>query len=206
MKRVFTGGMFFTLSLLIIGALSAGAAGTPSALPGDADQDGAISCNEAKQRATDRHNSMDANQDGSITMGEFEAGTTKNFEAMDSDKNGMVDVKEYVVFWCGAPPKEAKTSKKSTHGGKHSLHKKMDSNRNGKVTGDECLAFWTVRFAEIDGNKDASIAKDEFGNKVVEWYSETDVNKDGSLTLTENTDYWVGTCQAEKMKKALSAH
>jgi hypothetical protein len=196
--------MFFTLSLLIIGALSAGAAGTPSALPGDTDQDGAISCAEAKQTATDRHNRMDANNDGSITMGEFEAGTAKNFEAVDTDKSGMVNVKEYVVFWCGAPPKEAKTSKKSTHGGKHSLHKKMDSNRNRKVTGDECAVYWTAFFSDVDENKDGSITKDEFGKKMVERYSEMDVNKDGSVTLTEYADFWVGTCQAGKMKKALS--
>ena len=39
MKRVFTGGIYFTLSLLLIGALSAGAAGTLSVLPGNMNQE-----------------------------------------------------------------------------------------------------------------------------------------------------------------------
>jgi len=80
----------------------------------------------------------------------------------------------------------------------------MDANKDGKVTSDECVVFWTVRFADIDGNNDGSITKDEFDTKVVEWYSIIDVNKDGSVTTVEFTDRWVGTCQAEKLKKSLS--
>lgn len=205
MRRPITTGIFLTLSLLLAGALSAVAAGTPSALPGDTNRDGAISCGELKQQAAERHDRMDANKDKSLTMGEFEAGITKNIEAMDTDKNGMVDVQEYVVYWCGAPSKDVKTPKKARHGSKQSLHRKMDANGNGKVTGDECTAFWTVMFTDVDANKDGLITRDEYGNKAVEWYSEFDVNKDGSVTITEYADYWVGTCKAEKMKKALGA-
>jgi Ca2+-binding EF-hand superfamily protein len=205
MRRPITTGIFLTLSLLLVGALSAGAAGTPAAQPGDTNQDGAISCGELKQQAAERHDRMDANKDKSLTMGEFEAGVAKNSETMDTDKNGMVDVQEYVTYWCGAPPKDAKTPKKASHRGKKPLFRKMDTNRNGKVTGDECVAFWTIQFSDIDANKDGSVTKDEYGNKAVEWYSEFDVNKDGSVTVTEYTDYWVGACKAEKMKKALGA-
>lgn len=203
MKRVLTGGICFAFSLLFLGVLVAGAAGAASAQPGDADQDGALSCTEAKQVTTDRFGKMDANQDQSMTMDEFEAGTAKNLEAMDADKSGMVDVKEYVTFWCGAPAKDAKAAKKTAHKGKKSLHAKMDANRNGKVTGDECVAFWSIRFSDVDASKDGLIATDEFGNKVVEWYAIADVDKDGSVTVTEYADYWVGKCQAEKMQKAL---
>jgi Ca2+-binding EF-hand superfamily protein len=201
MKKVFTGVLFSTLSLLLVGTMTAGAAGT---LPGDTNLDGAVSCSEATQRATAHFNRMDADNDSFMTMAEFEAGTTKNFEAMDSDKSGMVDVQEYLVTWCGAPAKDAKPAKKATKGNKHSLHKNMDANKNGKVTSEECVAFWTVRFADIDGNNDNTISKDEFDKNVVEWYSIVDVNKDGSVTTVEFTDRWVGACQAEKLKKSLS--
>ncbi|MFH1029149.1 MAG: hypothetical protein V1791_14190 [Pseudomonadota bacterium] len=201
MKRVFIGIMFSTLSLLVAGTLIAGAA----TLPADTDQDSSVSCSEATQQTADRFGKMDANKDKQITMAEFEAGTTKNFEAMDADKNGMVNVQEYVVTRCGAPPKDAKPSKKAAQGDKKSLHKMMDSNRDTKVSVDECVTFWTVRFAENDANKDGAISKAEFDKKVVEWYSIIDVNKDGSVTTVEFTDRWVGTCQAEKMKKSLSS-
>jgi Ca2+-binding EF-hand superfamily protein len=197
MKRVFTGITFLSLSLLLVGILSAFAAGTPSTLPGDTNQDGAISCGEATQRATAHFDRVDADDDSLMTMAEFETGTSKNFEAMDTDKSGMVEAQEYLVTWCGAPSTDAKPAKKATKGNKHSLHKNMDSNKNGKVTSDECVAFWTVRFADIDGNKDGSITKAEFDTKVVEWYSIIDVNKDGSVTTVEFTDRWVGPCQAE---------
>jgi hypothetical protein len=66
------------------------------------------------------------------------------------------------------------------------------------------VAFWAVRFADIDGNKDGSISKNEFDKKVVEWYSIAGVDKDDSVNTTEFTNRWVGTCQAEKLKKSLS--
>lgn len=201
MKEVFAGVIFSTVSLLLVAALSAGAAGTPSTLPGDTNRDGAISCSEATQSTAVRFGKMDTNNDKQISMSEFEAGTSKNFEAMDTDKNGMVTVQEYVVTWCGALPKDTKTNKKANFGEKRPLHKMMDSNRNGEVTVDECVAFWTARFADIDGNKDGSISKDEFDKKVVEWYSISDVDKDGSVTTVEFANRWVGTCQAEKLKK-----
>jgi Ca2+-binding EF-hand superfamily protein len=204
MKRVFAGIMFFTLSLLVASTLIAGAASTPATLPGDTDQDGSISCSEATQQTADLFGKMDANSDKQITMGEFEAGTTKNFEAMDADKNGMVNVQEYLVTWCGAPAKDAKSSIKTSQGKAKSIHKNMDTNKNGKVTVNECVTFWTVRFADNDANKDGSITKDEFDKKVVEWFSISDVNKDGSVTTVEFTDRWVGMCQAEKLKKSLS--
>jgi len=200
MKKVFTGVLFSTLSLLLVGVMTAGAAGT---LPGDTNQDGAVSCSEATQRTTAHFDRMDADDDSSMTMAEFEAGTTKNFEAMDSDKSGMVDVQEYLVTWCGAPAKDIKPAKKAAKGNKHSLHKNMDANKNGKVTSEECVAFWTVKFAENDGDKNGSLTKEEFDTKVVEWYSIADVNKDGSVTTVEFTDRWVGACQAEKLKKSL---
>jgi Ca2+-binding EF-hand superfamily protein len=109
----------------------------------------------------------------------------------------MVDVQEFVVTWCGTPPKDTKPSKKVTPASKHSLHKTMDSNKNKKVTADECIVFWSVRFAENDGNKDGAITKAEFDTKVVEWFSITDVDKDGSVTTLEYMDRWVGPCQAE---------
>jgi len=201
MKKVFTGVLFTTLSLLLVGVMTAGAAST---LPGDTNQDGAVTCSEATQRATAHFDRMDADDDSFMTMAEFEAGTAKNFEVMDSDKSGMVDVQEYLVTWCGTPSKDVKPAKKAIKGNKHSLHKNMDANKNGKVTSEECVAFWTVRFADFDGNNDGSITKDEFDTKVVEWYSIMDVNKDGSVTTVEFTDRWVGACQAEKMKKSLS--
>lgn len=201
MKKVFTGVLFSTLSLLLVGAMTAGAAGT---LPGDTNQDGSVSCSEATERTTAHFERMDANDDSLMTMAEFEAGTTKNFEAMDSDKSGMVDVQEYLVTWCGAPTKEVKPAKKATKANKHSLHKNMDANKNGKVTSEECVAFWTVRFADIDDNKDDTITKTEFDTKVVEWFSISDVDKDGSVTTVEFTDRWVGKCQAEQLKKAMS--
>jgi len=74
------------------------------------------------------------------------------------------------------------------------------------VSVGECVTFRTVRFAENDTNKDGAITKAEFDKKVVEWYSIISVNKDGSVTTVEFTDRWVGTCQAEKMKKALSSN
>jgi Ca2+-binding EF-hand superfamily protein len=205
MKRVFTGITFFTLSLLVAGTLIAGAASTPATLPGDTDQDGSVSCSEATQKSAGQFGKMDTNNDKQIAMAEFEAGTTKNFKAMDADNNGMVNVQEYVVTWCGAPPKDGKPSKKTAQGDKKSLHKMMDVNKNTKVSVDECVTFWTVRFADNDENKDGAISKAEFDKKVVEWFSIVDVNKDGSVTITEFTDRWVGTCQAEKMKKALSS-
>ncbi|MDD2338349.1 MAG: hypothetical protein PHD01_17465 [Geobacteraceae bacterium] len=205
MKRVFTGVMFSTLSLLLVSAMSAGAASSPSTLPGDTNQDGAVSCSEAKQQTVARFDKMDANKDKKISMTEFQAGTSKNFAAMDTDKNGMVNVQEYVVTWCGAPPKEAKPSKKAAQGDKKSLHTMMDSNRDKKVSVDECVTFWTVRFADNDANKDGALSKAEFDKKVVEWYSIIDVNKDGSVTTAEFTDRWVGICQAKKLKKALSS-
>jgi Ca2+-binding EF-hand superfamily protein len=195
--------MLFMLSLLISGTMGSAAAGAPSGpLPGDADRDGAVSCSEAKQTTMDRFARLDINRDDSLFLEEFKEGTAKNFDAMDTDKNGMVDAKEYVIYWCAAPPKQLK-SKKMSHKKKQSLHKNMDFNRNGRVSADECVVFWTVRFSEIDENNDGFITRDEFGNKVVEWYSEMDVNKDGSVTITEYTDYWIGKCEAEKMKKAL---
>ncbi len=197
--------MFTTLSLLLIGALSAGAAGTPSSLPGDSNQDGTISCSEATQQTADRFGKIDTNSDNQITMDEFEAGTTKSFEARDADKNGMVNIQEYLVTRCGAPSKDAKSSKKATQEIKRSLFKSMDSNKSGKVSSDECVTFWTARFVDNDANKDGQITKDEYDKKVVEWFSIIDVNKDGSVTTTEFTDRWVGTCQAEKMMKTLSS-
>lgn len=202
MKRVATGAMFFTLCLLLAGTLSAAAAGN---LPGDANQDGSISCSEATQHATEHFDRMDADDDSRMTMAEFEAGTAKNFEAMDADKSGMVDVQEYLVTWCGAPGNDAKPVKKAAKGNKNSLRKNMDANKNGKVTKEECVAFWTVRFADIDGNKDDSITMNEFDTKVVEWFSISDVNKDGSVTTVEFTDRWVGKCQAEQLKKAMNS-
>ncbi|MDD2319962.1 MAG: hypothetical protein PHO83_07930 [Geobacteraceae bacterium] len=205
MKTVFIGRIFLALALLLLGALSAAAAGTPAALPGDADQDGAISCSEAAQQSAARFDRMDTNKDLVMTITEFEAGTSVNFEAMDADKNSMVDMQEYIITWCGAPPKETKPSQKATRSDNKPLHKSMDSNKNQKVTSDECVAFWTVRFAAIDENKDGSITKDEFGKKVIEWYSITDVNKDGSVTTVEYTDRWVGKCQADQIKKSMSS-
>lgn len=203
MKRVFTGATFATLSLLLIGTLSFSAAGTPSTMPGDSNQDGAFSCSEAKQQTADRFDRMDTNKDKQITMAEFESGTTKNFEVMDTDKNGNIEIQEYLVAWCGIPPKATKPSKKAAKGNTRSLHKSMDVNKDGKVSSDECIVFWTIRFSDNDGNKDGAISKDEFDKKVVEWYSISDVNKDGSITITEFTNRWVGRCQAEQIKKSL---
>jgi Ca2+-binding EF-hand superfamily protein len=98
---------------------------------------------------------------------------------------------------------DTKPTKKANLGDKQPLHKMMDANRNGKVTVDECVAFWTARFSDIDRNKDGSISKDEFDKEVVEWYSISVVDKDGSVTTAEFTNRWVGSCQAEKLKKSL---
>lgn len=205
MKRVFCGVTLFTLTLLLASAISAGAAGTPSTLPGDTNQDGSLSCSEATEKSAELFGKMDANSNKQITMGEFEAGTSKNFEAMDADKNGMVNVQEYLVSWCGATPKDAKSSQKTSQRKAKSLHKNMDTNKDGKVSVDECVTFWTIRFADNDANKDGSLSKGEFDKKVVEWFSISDVNKDGSVTTVEFTDRWVGTCQTEKAIKPLSS-
>jgi len=193
-----------TLFFLFIGVLDAGAADSKAAPSGDSNGYKAVTCSEAQQKSTDRFGRYDGNKDTSMTMSEFDAGIRNNFDSMDTDKNGMVDVKEYVTYWCAAPPKDGKAPAKASKNTKKSMYRQMDANADGKVTYDECVVFWTIRFSDIDKNKDGSMNRDEFGNKAVEWYSEMDVNKDGSVTITEYTNYWVDKCQAKKMKKAVS--
>jgi Ca2+-binding EF-hand superfamily protein len=200
MKKVFTRSLLLSFCLLLAGAAAALAVDTPPAMQGDAGKDGALTCSEAKTYASDRFTAMDTNKDKTLNMDEMEEGMTSIFKEMDTDKNGMVNVEEYVTYWCGAAPK---TKKASAKGNKQPQFKKMDRNNDGKIDVVECTAVWTVRFADADANKDGKLTKQEYVQSLILWFADTDANRDSSITVTEWTNYWIGKCQAEKMKKAL---
>jgi hypothetical protein len=67
----------------------------------------------------------------------------------------------------------------------------------------ECAAIWTIRFNDADDNKDGKLTRQEYTQSMIMWFGDMDVNKDSSVSVTEWTNYWVGKCQAEKMKKTL---
>lgn len=198
MEKVISRGLLFSLCLLM--ATSAGAlAGT---IQGDANQDGKLSCGEAKTQASDRFASMDTGKNKSLDMDEVEKGMTGIHKKMDTDGDRMVNVEEYLTYWCGAAP--AETSKKaSAKGNTQPQFAKMDTNKDGSVSPAECMALWTIRFHDADDNKDGKLTGKEYTQSLIMWFGDMDANKNSSVTVTEWTSYWVGKCQAEKMKKSL---
>ena len=58
------------------------------------------------------------------------------------------------------------------------------------------------RLQAADKDKDGKLSKQEYVQSLILWFADTDANLDSSITVTEWTNYWIGKCQAEKMKKA----
>jgi hypothetical protein len=198
MEKVFSRGLFFSLCLLL--ATSAGVfAGT---MQGDANTDGKLTCGEAKAQASARFASMDTGKNKALSMDEMEQGMTGIHKQMDTNRDGMVNVEEYVTYWCGAAPAEG-VKKASAKGSTQPQFSKMDANKNGTVEPAECAAIWTIRFNDADDNKDGKLTRQEYTQSMIMWFGDMDVNKDSSVSVTEWTNYWVGKCQAEKMKKTL---
>jgi len=198
MEKVFSRGLFFSLCLLL--ATASGAfAGT---MQGDANTDGKLTCGEAKSQASARFTSMDSGKNKALSMDEMEAGMTGIHKQMDNDRDGMVNVEEYVTYWCGAAPSDS-SKKASAKGNPQPQFTKMDANKDGSVSPVECMALWTIRFNNVDDNKDGKLTGKEYTQSLIMWYGDMDANKDSSVTVTEWTSYWVGKCQAEKMKKTL---
>jgi hypothetical protein len=198
MEQVFSRGLLFSFCLLL--ATSAGAfAGT---MQGDANTDGKLTCGEAQAQASARFTSMDSEKNKALSMDEMETGMTHIHKDMDADRDGMVNVEEYVTYWCGAAP-TAKDKKASTKGSKQPQFAKTDTNKDGSISPAECTALWTIRFNDADDNNDGKLTGQEYTQSLIMWFGDMDVNKDSSVTVTEWTSYWVGKCQAEKMKKAL---
>lgn len=198
MQKVFSRGLLLTLCLLLATSTVA-LAGT---MQGDANMDGKLTCGEAKAQVSDRFTSMDANKDKALSMDEMETGMTGIHKEMDTNRDGMVYVEEYVTYWCGALP-AAKARKTSAKGGKHPQFNRMDSNKDGSVSQGECAAVWTLRFTDADGNKDGKLTKTEYAQSLIFMFADTDSSLDSSVSVSEWTSYWVGKCQAEKLKKAL---
>jgi Ca2+-binding EF-hand superfamily protein len=201
MKKVCVRSLLFSFCLLLAGAAGALATDTPPAMQGDANKDGFMTCSEAKAFASERFTKMDANKNKSLSMNEMEEAMTSTHKEMDTDKDGLVNVEEMVTYWCGAAPKGKKAA---ARGNKQPQFRKMDKNNDGKLSVDECVAVWTVRFADADANKDGKVTKQEYVQSLIYWFADTDANRDSAITVSEWTNYWVGKCQAEKMKKSLS--
>lgn len=198
MEKVFSRGLFFSLCLLL--ATSTGAfAGT---MQGDANEDGKLTCGEAKAQASNRFAAMDTGKNKSLNMDEMEKGMTGIHKEMDTDGDRSVNVEEYLTYWCGAAPADS-AKKASAKCGKQPQFKTMDANKDGSVAPVECAALWTIRFNDADDNKDGKLTGHEYTQSLIMWFGDMDVNKNSSVTVTEWTSYWVGKCQAEKMKKAL---
>lgn len=196
MERVFSRGLLFSLCLLL--ATSAGAlAGT---MQGDANNDGKLTCGEAKALSSDRFSKMDTGRNKALSMDEMEAGMTGIHKAMDADGDKLVNVEEYLTYWCGAAPE---TTVKTGKGNAKPQFKKMDTNNDGSISPAECVALWTVRFNDADSDNDGKLTPKEYTQSLIMWFGDMDVSKDSSVTVSEWNSYWVGKCEAEKMKKAL---
>jgi Ca2+-binding EF-hand superfamily protein len=200
MERVFSRGLLFSLCLLL--AASTGA--LAGSIQGDANRDGRLTCSEATAQSSERFGKMDTGKNKALSMDEMESGMTGIHKEMDTDRDGLVNVEEYLTYWCGAAPEAAATTGKATaKGSAKPLFKKMDANKDGSVSPAECVALWTVRFNDADSDKDGKLTAREYTQGLIMWFGDMDVNKDSSVTVTEWTSYWVGKCDAEKMKKAL---
>jgi Ca2+-binding EF-hand superfamily protein len=190
--------------LVLAGSLGA-FAGSFSTMQGDCNVDGKLTCGEAKTQALERFTAMDTNKDKQLSMNELEDEMSKIFNDADTNKDGIVTVEEYVTYWCGTASK-GKAAKASAKGGKKSQFQKMDANGDGNVTADECVAYWTIRFNDVDDNKDGKLTKHEYTQSLIMLFGDMDMDKDSTVTVTEYTKYWIGACQAEKMKKKLKGN
>lgn len=199
MKKVLTRSLFVSFCLILAGAAAALATDTPTAMQGDTNKDGAVTCVEAKALAAERFALIDTNKDGSVSMDEMEARLTTSFKEMDTDKNSVVVVDEFVTYWCGAAPKAKKASAK---GNRQPQFRKMDLNNDGKISTEECVVVWTVRFTDADANRDGKVTKQEYVQSLIYWFADTDANHDSLTTVSEWTNYWIGKCAPEKTKKS----
>ncbi len=200
MNKIFSLCLSFSLCLLLAGALDAGAAETAACMQGDADNDGSLTCSEAKNLASERFTAMDTSKNNALSMDEMETGMTAIHKVMDSNGDRLVNVQEYVTYWCGAAPKNGG---RSARGNKQPQFSKMDRNRDGKISTEECVALWTVRFRDADDNRDGKLTSREYVQSVIIWFADMDPNRDSAVTMSEWKSYWIGKCQAEKTRKSL---
>jgi Ca2+-binding EF-hand superfamily protein len=199
MNKIFSLCLSLSLCLLLAGALDARVTEAVPCMQGDADNDGSITCSEAKNFASERFEAMDTGKNNTLSMDEMETGMDAIHKVMDSNGDRLVNVQEYVTYWCGTAPKNGKTS---ARGNKQPQFSKMDRNRDGKISTDECVALWTVRFRDADENRDGKLSSREYVQSVIIWFADMDPNRDSVVTLSEWRNYWIGKCQAEKIKKA----
>lgn len=198
MNKILSLCLSFTFCLLLAGAIDARAAETAGCMQGDTNNDGSITCSEAKNLASERFTAMDSNNNGRLSMDEMETGMTGIHKAMDGNGDRLVNVQEYVTYWCGAAPKNGK---KPGRGNKQPQFSKMDTNRDGTVSTGECVALWTVRFRDADDNRDDKLSAKEYVQSIIIWFADMDPNRDSAVTMSEWKSYWIGKCRAEKIKK-----
>lgn len=199
MKKLISFSLSFSFCLLLAGAISAGAAECAAGMQGDSDNDGALTCSEAKNLADGRFSAMDANRDNRLDMDEMEAGMSGIHKAMDTNGDGVVDIREYLGYWCGAAPANLKTP---ARGGKQPQFGKMDTNRDGTVSTGECQALWAVRFRDADENRDGKLTSREYVQSIILWFADMDPNRDSLVTKSEWNKYWIGACQTGKNRKS----
>jgi hypothetical protein len=101
MKKLISLGLSMSLCLLLAGVLNAATA----CMQGDTNNDGSLSCSEAKSLASGRFTAMDTNRDNRLSMDEMETGMTGIHKSMETIGDGKVKVQSYVNYWCGAAPK-----------------------------------------------------------------------------------------------------
>lgn len=200
MQKVLSRGLLFSLCLL----LSTTAGALAGSMHGDANDDGRLTCGEAKAQASERFKKMDTDKNKALSMDEMESGMTGIHKAMDADGDKLVNVEEYLTYWCGgAPATPAPAKKPAAKGSARPQFNKTDTNRDGVVSQAECVALWTIRFNDADADKDGKLTSKEYTQSLIMWFGDMDSSKDSSVTTTEWTSYWVGKCEAEKMKKTL---
>jgi hypothetical protein len=195
MKKLITFSLSFAICLFLSGALTAAAVETATCMQGDSDNNGVLTCSEAKNLAAERFTAMDTSQDNKLSMDEMETGMTGIHKAMDADSDRLVTVQEYVSYWCGAATGKSKVS---ARGNKQPQFSKMDKNRDGSVSTGECQTLWTVRFQDADDNRNGSLTSREYTQSIILWFADMDPNRDSFVTQREWNSYWIGNCRTKR--------